>query len=270
MTDVNIPPVQKPKSYRRSFATFRTVGALILREMSTRYGRTPGGYVWAILEPLGMILLLSVGFSLLVRSPSLGTSFILFYSTGFLVFNLYQSLSMLIARSIKFSRPLLFYPSVTWLDAIVARFVLNTLTTLMVSYILLTGILLLIDAHAVISIQPILIALSLAAFMGLSIGTLNCYLMGAFPIWEVVWAIATRPLFIASGVMFIYEDLPEAVRDILWYNPLFHLTGLMRMGFYPMYSPDYISLPYILGLSFITLTLGLLLLRKNSRKILNF
>lgn len=269
MTDASIPPVQKPKPARRSFAMFRSIGALILREMSTRYGRTPGGYIWAILEPLGMIILLTVGFSLLVRSPSLGTSFILFYSTGFLVFNLYQSLSVLIARSIIFSRSLLFYPSVTWLDAIIARFALNTLTTLMVSYILLTSILMFIDAHVVISIQPILIALSLAAFMGLSVGTLNCYLMGVFPVWDIVWSILTRPLFIVSGVMFIYEDLPETVRNLLWYNPIFHLTGLMRSGFYPMYSPDYISLPYVIGLSSIGLTLGLLLLRKNYRKILN-
>lgn len=60
------------------FATsMRSVSALMLREMSTRYGRTPGGYIWAILEPLGMIIILGLAFALLVRVPAMGTSFLL-------------------------------------------------------------------------------------------------------------------------------------------------------------------------------------------------
>ncbi|MFT7592933.1 MAG: capsular polysaccharide transport system permease protein, partial [Paracoccaceae bacterium] len=79
--------------------------ALILREMSTRYGRTPGGYIWSILEPLAAILVLSVGFSLVMRTPSLGTSFLLFYATGYLPFNLYQTVSGTVSKSILFSKP---------------------------------------------------------------------------------------------------------------------------------------------------------------------
>ena len=49
----------------RRFKMGRTVMALMLREMSTTYGRSPGGYLWAVLEPLGgiamMTLILAVG-----------------------------------------------------------------------------------------------------------------------------------------------------------------------------------------------------------------
>lgn len=67
------------ESKRRVFrpSPIRNILALILREMSTRYGRTPGGYVWMIVEPMAGIMLLAVGFSLLLRSPSLGISFLL-------------------------------------------------------------------------------------------------------------------------------------------------------------------------------------------------
>jgi capsular polysaccharide transport system permease protein len=255
---------------QRSFATFRTIGALILREMSSRYGRTPGGYVWALIEPLGIIVILAMGFSLLVRVPSLGTSFFLFYATGFLPFNMYQSVSVFVARSIQFSRPLLFYPSVTWLDAIFARFILNTLTALMVTYVLLSFIIMGSNAHVVVSIEPIVQALCLAALLGLGIGTINCFLIGVVPVWDIIWSIVTRPLFLASGVMFIYEDMPTAVQNILWYNPVMHITALMRMGFYPMYNPSYVSFTFVIVVSLTSLTLGLLFLRKNYRRILNF
>ncbi|MCC5956800.1 MAG: hypothetical protein JJU07_11910, partial [Natronohydrobacter sp.] len=46
-------------------ASFRSISALMLREMATRYGRTPGGYLWAVVEPLGMILILGYAWSLL-------------------------------------------------------------------------------------------------------------------------------------------------------------------------------------------------------------
>ena len=72
------------------FSTLRTVLALMLREMSTTYGRSPGGYLWAILEPAGGIAMMSVAFGLVLRSPSLGTNFPIFYATGYLPFMMYM------------------------------------------------------------------------------------------------------------------------------------------------------------------------------------
>ena len=80
----------------------RTIIALVLREMGATYGQSPGGYVWAIVQPIGIIVILSIGFSLLVRSPSLGTSFLLFYATGFLPFDMYSILTQKISAALKY------------------------------------------------------------------------------------------------------------------------------------------------------------------------
>ncbi|GHF74791.1 transport permease protein [Seohaeicola zhoushanensis] len=247
----------------------RTVLALVLREMSTRYGRTPGGYAWSILEPLGAILVLSIGFSLLIRTPSLGHSFLLFYATGYLPFDMYQSISNAVARAINFSRPLLLYPAVTWLDAVLARFLLNSLTSVVVSVLLLGGILAVIGHRATLDMVPMVEATGLAMILGLGVGTLNCALSGLFPIWEVAWSIITRPLFLASGILYIYEDLPEIARTILWFNPLMHISGIMRSGFYPTYVATYASPLYVLGVSLVLMALGQVLLGRYHREILN-
>lgn len=253
----------------RRYATGRTVMALILREMSTRYGRSPGGYIWAVIEPLGVIMLIAYGFSLLLHSPSLGTSFILFYATGYLPFTLYTQVSTMVARSLQFSRPLLFYPSVTWLDSLIARFLLNTLTGVMVAYILLTGILITTETRTVIDIMPVIVAMGLAALLGLGIGTLNCFMFGILPVWDLIWGILTRPLFLASGVIMTYENLPQSAQNILWYNPLIHITGIMREGFYPMYSPIYVSPLLVIIIALVPLALGMLLLRRHHKAILS-
>jgi len=246
----------------------RSILALILREMSTRFGRTPGGYVWVLLQPLGMIFLLAIAFSLLQRSPKLGDSFLLFKATGFLMLTIFRTLSQMIGMALNFSRALLAYPGVTWIDAVLARFLLNTLVTVMVTIIILSFILLYDDVRPVIRWGPVLLAVGLAALLGLGVGVLNCVLFMRFEVWQQAWGILTAPLFVISGVIILYEDMPPLGQQVLWYNPLLHITGLMRMGFYTVYNPTYISVPFVLACSLVPMVMGLLLLRRFHRVLL--
>ena len=261
-----LPPAE---SGTRRFASTRTVAALILREMSTRYGRTPGGYLWGIAEPMAAIMILSLAFSLVMRAPSLGTSFLLFYATGYLPFSLYQTLSNTVGKAISFSKPLLKYPAVTWVDAVIARFLLNSLTEILITALLLGGILAVLDNRAVLDFPPLVTAMLLAMILGLGVGVLNCALSGLFPIWDMVWSIVTRPLFLASGVIFLYDIMPPVARDILWYNPLVHIVGRMRTGFYSTYTAPYVNETYVLVIALVCLVLGLVLLGRYHRDILN-
>jgi capsular polysaccharide transport system permease protein len=263
------PATPPGQGVNRRFATGRAVLALMLREMGTRYGRSPGGYVWALLEPMGVILILSIGFSLVIRSPALGSSFILFFATGFLPFGLYQNISNNVARSINFSRALLFYPAVTWTDAVLARFLLNMLTDLLVMLILFAMILWITEARVLLDLGPIMASAALAAFLGLSVGVVNCALIGLFPIWMQVWSIITRPLFLISGIFYLFESVPQVAQDILWFNPLVHIIGLMRQGFYPTYAGDYISMTFVMTVSLVCLFMGVVLMGRYHRDILN-
>ncbi|TQS70179.1 sugar ABC transporter permease [Rhodobacteraceae bacterium] len=270
MSSVEMPPQLPSRNTRKhQFPTGRVVLALVLREMSSRYGRSPGGYLWALLEPLGGIFILTLAFSLMARTPPLGTSFILYYTTGFVPFSLYMTLSNTVARSLTFSKPLLTYPAVTWVDALMARFFLNSLTGIMVSYIIFAIVLLATGLRPNLDIGKVLQSTALTLLLGVSLGTLNCALIGLIKIWDQVWSIAMRPLFLMSGVIFLYDTLPQKVQDILWYNPVLHVVSLMHMGFYPTYHPQHISPLYVVFFSLICLTLGLILLRRWHRDILS-
>ncbi len=251
------------------FSTSRTIFALMLREMATTYGKTVGGYLWAILEPLAAIALLSFAFALAFRSPAIGTSFPLFYASGYLPFHLYTSLGKKISASITYSRQLLRYPGVTFVDAILARFLLNVLTQLVVIFLVLAGILVLLDVRTFLDIPSILLGLSMAAALGLGIGVLNCFLMTRFPVWQRVWTILNRPVLIASAVLYVFESAPKTARDLLWYNPLVHVVGAVRRGIFPTYDAAYVSAPYVFAIALITGTFGLLMLRKTHRDLIN-
>ncbi len=247
----------------------RTIFALMLREMATRYGRSVMGYLWAIVEPVAALTLLTVVFSAILRSPALGTNFPLFYASGYLIFNIYTSVGNDVARSVQFSRPLLEFPAVTFLDAILARFLLNFLTQLVVTFILIGGIIEFYDLRVILDWPRILLALAATGAFTLAVGTFNCFLFVAFPAYVQIWAILNRPMFILSCIFFLFQSIPQPYQDILWFNPLVHLVGLMRSGIYPTYDASYVSLTYVLGLSAILFLVGLQMMRIHLRDAMN-
>lgn len=254
---------------RRKWPTARAIVALLLREMSTTYGRTPGGYLWAILEPVGALAVLSIAFSVMFNAPALGTNFPLFYATGYLPFMMYSQIAQKVGSSIRFSKPLLFYPAVTYLDAILARWILALLTHLSVFVIVYSGIILAYGLSPILDMPRMINALAMAAFLGLGVGTLNTFLIMMFPVWEQAWAIINRPLFIISGVFFLFESIPEPLRGLLWFNPLIHVTGEMRKGVYATYDAAYVTPIYVYSIGAVTLLLGLVFLNRYHRFLLN-
>lgn len=246
----------------------RSVTALMLREMASRYGRTPGGYLWALLHPLGVIVMLAYAFALLQKTPTLGTSFLLFKATGFLIVRQFTVLGGSTGHALGYSRSLLLYPRVAWIDAVLARFVLNTLVITGVAFMIMAGIILYDGVQTFINWPLLLLAWCLGAVLGLSLGMLNCYLFHRFEIWQQIWMILTAPLFLISGVIVLFEDMPRAAQSVLWYNPLLHLTGLMRAAFYPVYRPDYISLVYVGLWCLVPLVLGIMLMHLYHRDLL--
>ena len=159
----------------------RVLFALIVRDMSAKFGRSVGGYLWAVAEPLGGIVLLAVAFSLALRMPPIGTSFLFFYATGIIPFTLYSKVANSAANAVRGNRGLLSYSVVTPLDAVLAGALLELMTMSVVALALFTGIILIDDVA--VNFEPIRVvnAFAMSALLGLGIGTLNCVLFGFFP-----------------------------------------------------------------------------------------
>lgn len=258
-------PIRRP----RSLPTGRAVMALVLREMTVTYGRSPGGYLWAVLEPALGIFLLTFIFSLAFRAPPLGVNFPLFYATGLVPFLFYTEVSNKVSHALKFSRQLLAYPAVTYVDAIVARLALSTLTLLLVGYLIFTGVFVLFETRTFLDPLALLLAYGMAVSLSLGVGVFNCALVSLVPIWAQLWAILNRPLFIISCIFFLYDSVPEPFRSALWWNPLIHIVGQMRTAFYPTYGATYVSPVFVFSLSLFLLVAGLVFLTRYSRDIIH-
>jgi capsular polysaccharide transport system permease protein len=266
-----VPAAQRPGSFSLPWRTGRSIGALILREMTTTYGRSLGGYFWALLEPVGSVLILTVVFSvgLSLRQPSLGVNFPMFYASGMLIFMLYVRIQQKVATSITYSRSLLRYPAVRFFDAIAARVILNLVTQMAVMLILFGSLILLFETRTIVDLRWILLAIAMATAFGMGVGLVNAFLMPMFPIYASIFSIATTPLFLISGVIFLYDEMPGSAQDILWYNPLVHIIGMMRRGFYGQYDAAFASPIYVFGVSLLLAAIGFVLISRYFRHIID-
>lgn len=237
--------------------------------MSTTNGRSANGYLWAVAEPVGGILLLTIIFSLGFRSPPIGTNFAIFYATGLVPFMSYVSLSANVAAAIQYSKSLLAYPAVTFMDALLARISFNTVTQILVSYLVFSGIYVTQETRTDPQIVGIALSLSMAFVIAVGVGIMNCFLFAAFPWWKFAWSILTRPLFIASCIFFVFDDVPQPFQNYLWFNPLIHVIGQMRKSFYPSYMGDYVNSAYVFGVGLTLTAIGLALLVRYHRDLLN-
>ncbi len=245
-------------------AHIRVVGALLVREMSTRFGSKPGGYVWAIIDPAGHIAFMSLIFMAITHTPALGKSFPLFFATGYLAFQFYAAMAGFLNGAIKANRTLLSYPNVAPIDTIVARYILQAGTTSVVSFCVLGVILLTMDQPVYLNWPAIIEAAFAATVLGLGIGIFNNVATLRFPLYEQVFNIINRPMFLISGVFFLPDALPAPIRDIVLLNPLVHVVMLFRKGFYPEYRAEMMNMTYLYSFALTILFMGLLLFTRSA------
>lgn len=249
--------------------SFRVFAALMIREMITRYGRSFGGYIWAVIEPMAVIGLLTLVFTQFFETPAYGESFLLFFSTGYLPFYFFISVSSQVGTGLSVNRELLQLPRVKPFDVILARFVLAFLTLLVVSAIIFGFVMVSVRYSLFFDPVALIAAFGSAALLGLGVGTLNAFLFALLPVWRQVWGLLTAPLLVLSGVFYTLDSMPSHVQDVLTWNPLVHCVGRTRAAFFPSYRDDYVDLGFVLVISLATLLLGLFLILRNPTAVID-
>ena len=215
--------------------------------------------MWAVLDPVLTIAILTLVFSGIAHVPPLGRSFTLFFATGYAAFYMYRSTSDQVASAIDANRALLNYPVVRPYDAVIGRIVLQVATLFVVNLLLFGGLWFVVPFEQ-IDLGPILLASLIAIVLGAGVGASNIVWFHLSSPYQQVWGIINRPAFIISGVFFLPDTVPHPFREYLLWNPLVHVVGLFRTGFYPTYRANYVDMPYIVGLAVFAIVFGLFLI----------
>lgn len=238
-------------------ATTRVIGAVMLRDIRTRFFNHGLGYLLAVVWPLGHILILVGFYTLVGREAPYGDSAALFFATALVPFMTWNYMSRFIMLSLVMNRALLAFPAVRITDLVFGRALLELLASL-AALALLLGL-----AWATeIRVRPAdladaALAMGAALALGLGCGILSAVIAMLMPGWVTLYTLIVIAAYILSGIVFVPAALPEGAADALSWLPTLHLVEWMRVAFYDGYPDRLLDRSYAVAWAAGTLLLGL-------------
>jgi capsular polysaccharide transport system permease protein len=252
--------------FREDLATqWRVVGALLIREIYTRFGREGLGFGWLLLEPLIFAVPVLLVWSA-VRSPyEHGIALMPFLWSGYLPILLFRHVGGRMLLFVRVNAGLLYHRQVTIFDIFLARCLLEVVSNLcaVVSSFALFYALGWLDFPSDLPMFYVgyFFMIWWSAAVGLITGGLSERTEWAEKIW---WPYSYLYMFF-SGFFFMADWLPEGVRGWALLQPGFQAYEMIRGGMFGNAVKSYGD-PAYTSLALAVLTLIGLQLMRQSRK----
>lgn len=245
----------------------RVIGALMMRELHTRYGRENIGYLWLIGEPLML--------ATVIASIHLGghTEFgsdmkpLPFAVLGYTTYIVFRGIVNRAEGGLEANAPLLYHRMVTIFDLIAARALLEVAGVFLAFVVLLA----------------LLIGVGLA-----SLPYRPLYLIAAYGlIWWWAWAnsmvitavthenrtagrlVGPYSYFMIplSASFYQIEWIPHPYREYLLWLPMPHIFELARYGMFRAAPSKYFDVQYVVAACLIATLLGLMLMKQARSRV---
>ncbi|MGH9362967.1 MAG: ABC transporter permease [Thermoanaerobaculia bacterium] len=240
------------------------VGALVARELKVRYRRSTIGFVWTMLQPLLMMLVLQLVFSALFRFDL--PNYPVYALAGILFWNFFSQSILSSMNSLRGNAQLLQklpVPKAVFPLATVISGVIN----LGFALVPLFGMLI-VTGHP---LRPALlflpVAVLLAALFTLGAGLLLSPLAVFFhDVVELVGVVLTLLMYL-TPIFYPKEIVPESLRWLVRFNPVRSILEVFRDPIYQGEVPPLTHLSVAVAIALLALAVGILAFRRSSDRI---
>ena len=103
----------------------------------------------------------------------------------------------------------------------------------------------------------VVICLAISATIGFAIGLMLSFLRFIYPGIRRLFVIVLRLVALTSGLFYVSEQIPAAYKPLILWNPILHASQLSRDAWFPVYTTQDASFPYVWTVLLGTLVLGL-------------
>lgn len=244
------------------------IGALMMREIHTRYGRENLGFLWLVFEPMlfcgGVIGLWSLFYGEYTHGHVTVLGFVM---TGYLPLTLWRHITGRAVHCFRANSSLLYHRQVRMLDLLLARVILEIYGTT-IAYLVMAFVFWSLDLYTWPADWGLFYLgwfffVVFSASLGLIVGALT----------EMVdWGEKLVGPFMylmlpICGCFFMVDWLPADVREAALYIPTVNAYELLRGGQFGGAVMVYYDIPYTAFVCFAMFALGLLLCRQVHRHL---
>lgn len=239
----------------------------VLRDLRTKYKRSSLGYLWTMLHPLGMMAVLAVVFSHIMKIPI--KNFAIFLFSGLLAWNYFNSTVMMSLNNIRVNARLfgqIALPKYIFIISIACSNLVNFLLALVPLLLLM-----IFFGHPInwtIMMLPVMLLPFVCVVVGISLllATSNVFFDDTLHLSEV----GMQALYFLCPVLYHRELLPAWLVKYLVINPLFCEIEFIRGIFYDGVLPDPTTFIMNLGGALFVLATGLAVFHRSESKFMYF
>lgn len=232
----------------------RVVGALLMREILTRYGRHNIGFLWLFVEPMLFTLGVTALWTATRTVHGSNLPIVAFAITGYSSVLLWRNMPFRCIGAIEPNLSLMYHRNVRPLDIYASRLLLEAAGASM-SFVFLVAFFSFVGwVKMPEDVLHVVGGWLMLTWFGCSLALLLGALSETNELVEKLWHPASYLLFPLSGAAFIVDALPVRAREIVLLLPMVHGVEYVREGYFGSDIRAHYDLAYMalcnLGLMF--------------------
>ncbi len=224
----------------------RILWALLMRELSTRYGRDNLGFLWVVAEPILFAGSVSIMWSAIRTPYENGIPIVQFVITGYLPLILVRQTVNHCVSVVKVNAGLLYHRQITPLHLFIARYLVEFLGV-SAAFVLIVAILNFLELMGTPKdLNLVLGGWFLLAWLSFGLATTMGALAEVFDFIERIVQIVTYIYIPFSGAFVMAANVSPNFRKILLALPFAHCDEMMRAGYFGEFIETYYDPGYVM------------------------
>jgi len=231
------------------------INQLIQRDIVARYKRSILGIAWTMLQPLGMMLVISIVFSQIFNRVE---GYSVYLLSGLIAFTFFSQTTNAIIQQTVWGNPLLekiYIPKTTFALSAIGTGLVN------IAYSLVPMVIIMIIAKIPIrwSLLFLPVSMLLLAAFALGVGLFVSTLAVFFPDVSEMFDILIRAWWYLTPIIYPVDRIPVQLQKWFMLNPMYYYVQLFRLPIYEGVFPSLRILIISVAFALFTLVTGWLL-----------
>ncbi|MEN9479133.1 MAG: hypothetical protein RLZZ298_528 [Pseudomonadota bacterium] len=246
------------------FSSRAVLQQLVRQQLILRYRRTALGYLWTLVNPLLMMSVMAVVFSTLFKADL--KEFAIFLFAGMIPWSLFNSVSTQSSGAFVNNEGLIkkiYIPKIVFPLSIAVAVLIDSI----LSFVALFLIIVAVGGTISWAIVFLPVAYILLFVFSIGFGLITSVLTVFFRDLQYVLIIAMQGLFFLTPILYKHDSLSGKVAWLVGLNPVVPFIELFRAPLYRAEFPAGGVVIQAVVISFVTISIGLLYLIKQEKKI---
>lgn len=245
----------------------RVVGALLRREMLTRYGRHNIGFLWLFVEPMIFTIGVTILWTATKSVHGSDLPIVAFALTGYSSVLLWRNMPGRCIGALQNNLALMYHRNIKVIDIYIARLLLE-FGGATISFAVLT--LLFLSIEWITPPDDILTVFAgwlLIAWFGSALAIGLGALSYLSDLVDKLWHPFSYLLFPLSGAAFLVAALPKFAQELVLWIPIVHGVEMVRDGFFGSQARAIYDLGYLIPFNLALTLVSLIALRYVARRV---